>query len=77
MRAWETHFDERQLKEIRYCLVYDDDMFRHGTDGHNLRLIVAKMAKLLDMGLVPHIVKETFDPTKPPLPVRKPAVLRD
>jgi hypothetical protein len=29
------------------------------------------------MGLVPHIVKETFDPTKPPLPVRKPAVLRD
>jgi hypothetical protein len=44
---WETHFDERQRKEIAYCVIYADS-FGHGTDGHNIRLIVAKMAQLLE-----------------------------
>lgn len=74
MKPWETHFDERQRKEIAFCLVYADD-FAHGTDGHNIRLIVAKMAKLLDMGLVPP-VQSPVDVTKPTMP-KKPAVLKD
>ncbi len=74
MKAWETHFDERQRKEIAFCLVYADD-FAHGTDGHNIKLIVAKMARLLDMGLVPP-VQAPPDTTKPATP-RKPPVLKD
>lgn len=57
MKAWETHFDERQLREIEFCTVYKNN-FGHGTDGHNGRVIIAKMAELLDMGLVPHKVPE-------------------
>lgn len=74
MRIWETHFDERQRKEIAFCLVYADD-FAHGTDGHNIRLIVAKMAKLLDMGLIPP-VQSPPDVSRPSVP-SKPPVLKD
>ena len=74
MKAWETHFDERQRKEISFCMVYADN-FAHGTDGHNIRLIVAKMARLLDMGIVPHIVTEVN--TGVPIRPVKPAVLKD
>lgn len=71
MRVWETHFDERQRKEIAFCLIYADD-FAHGTDGHNIKLIVAKMAKLLDMGLVspkqaPPKADKPSAPSKPPV----------
>jgi len=74
MNTWETHFDERQRKEIAYCIVYKND-FGHGTDGHNIRLIVAKMAELLDMGLVPALVKDVD--TKRPVTPNKPPVLKD
>jgi hypothetical protein len=57
MKAWETHLDERQLKEIAFCIAYKNN-FAHGTDGHNIRLIVAKMAELLDMGVVPYKAPE-------------------
>jgi hypothetical protein len=73
-QAWETHFDERQRKEIAYCIVYKDN-FGHGTDGHNIRLIVAKMAELLTMGLIPP-VQAPIDPSKPSIP-KKPAALQD
>lgn len=75
MKAWETHFDERQRKEIAFCLVYADD-FAHGTDGHNIRLIVAKMARLLDMGIIPHQIQAPIDTSKPSVP-KKPQVLKD
>ena len=44
---WLSHFDARQLKEIEFCRVYAEN-FNHGTDGHNAKLIIAQMAKLLD-----------------------------
>ena len=45
---WQRFFDERQMKEIRFDRIYAAD-FSHGTDGHNARLIIAKMAQLLDI----------------------------
>lgn len=45
--AWKAQFTERELKEIAYCQLYQRD-FAHGTDGHNIRLIVAKLAAILD-----------------------------
>ncbi len=44
---WRSTFDERQLKEIDFNLVYHEE-FSHGTDGHNLRKICALMALLLN-----------------------------
>lgn len=40
-------FDERQRKEIILDLAYAE-IFNHGTDGHNARVIIAKLAKVLD-----------------------------
>jgi len=45
--SWRGNFDERQLKEIDFCIVYKKQ-FCHGTDGHNIRIIVADMASILD-----------------------------
>jgi len=44
---WIENFDERQKKEIEFAKLYADK-FDHGTDGHNAKLIMAKMAKMLD-----------------------------
>lgn len=44
---WLEQFDERQQKEIRFSQVYVNE-FEHGTDGHNAKVIIAKMAALLD-----------------------------
>jgi len=41
------HFNERQIKEIEFCLFYVSE-FNHGTDGHNIRVIVAELVKLLN-----------------------------
>jgi hypothetical protein len=35
---------QRELKEIHFCLIYRREEFRHGTDGHNARMIIAKFA---------------------------------
>lgn len=43
---WLKHFDERQQKEIDFARLYASD-FRHGTDGHNAKLIIAQMAEIL------------------------------
>lgn len=43
---WHKHFDERQLKEIKFSQVYAAD-FSHGTDGHNAKLIVNKLTDLV------------------------------
>ena len=44
---WKSNFDERQLKEIHFCWIYNK-YFNHGTDGHNIRNIVAVMVSILD-----------------------------
>ena len=45
--AWRVNFDDRQNKEIDFCIVYRDK-FNHGTDGHILRTIIADMASMLN-----------------------------
>lgn len=45
---WQDKFDERQMKEIKFDQIYAAD-FVHGTDGHNARLIIAKMAEMLEL----------------------------
>lgn len=42
-----NNFDERQRKEIEFSILYLNE-FEHGTDGHNAKVIIAKMAGLLD-----------------------------
>lgn len=44
---WMESFDERQRKEIEFARLYDEK-FRHGTDGHNAKIIIAQMAVALD-----------------------------
>lgn len=44
--SWLALFDERQQKEIEFCRLYQRD-FGHGTDGHNAKLIIARMAEML------------------------------
>lgn len=44
---WLSNFDERQRKEIALCRLYAKD-FAHGTVGHNEKMIIAKLAELLD-----------------------------
>jgi hypothetical protein len=43
---WLNNFDDRQQKEIRFAQFYAKN-FNHGTDGHNAKVIIAKMAELL------------------------------
>lgn len=49
---WEQEFDERARKEITFSRLYAAD-FHHGTEGHNAKLIIAKMAELLDLTETP------------------------
>jgi len=44
---WLNNFDERQRKEIEFSIVYLNQ-FEHGTDGHNAKVIIAKMADMLN-----------------------------
>lgn len=44
---WRSDFTERELKEIDFCRVYQRE-FAHGTDGHNAKIIIAKLAAILD-----------------------------
>lgn len=44
---WHSSFNERQVAEINFSKDYAKN-WNHGTDGHNAKLIIAKMATLLD-----------------------------
>jgi hypothetical protein len=44
---WLNNFDERQQKEIKLCRLYAEK-FAHGTDGHNSKMIIAKMTEMLE-----------------------------
>jgi hypothetical protein len=46
-RDWRGQLDQRQNKEVDFCQLYLRD-FAHGTDGHNAKIIIAKLAQLLD-----------------------------
>lgn len=46
-QSWRSEFTERELKEIDFCILYQKN-FAHGTVGHNEKLIIARMAWLLD-----------------------------
>jgi hypothetical protein len=37
-------YTEREVQEIRYCMVYAKG-FAHGTNGHTERLLIAKLAQ--------------------------------
>lgn len=65
-KAWETHFTEIQLKEIRDCQKLADDR----DDNDSYIAIIAKLAKLLDTGVVSYIpnkidIKQPIIPNKP------------
>jgi hypothetical protein len=47
MEFWRARLTDRQLKEVEFSLIYQQ-AFNHGTDGHNSKLIIADMAKLLN-----------------------------
>lgn len=46
-RQWFDGFDSRQRQEIEFSQVYAEE-FAHGTDGHNAKMIIAKMARELN-----------------------------
>lgn len=60
--AGEQYFTDREMQEINYCLVYYKD-FKHGTDGHSWRILVAKMAMILQQngGIQFYLVKDGSD----------------
>lgn len=45
---WLYAFSEREQNEINFAKLYARD-FKHGTDGHNAKVIIAAMAHLLDV----------------------------
>ena len=47
VKQWHKNFDERQLSEIAFSRVYASH-FKHGTDGHNSKLITARFAQMMD-----------------------------
>lgn len=47
--AWGREFDDRQMQEIKFSCLYARD-FKHGTDGHNAKLIIAKFVEMLEKG---------------------------
>jgi hypothetical protein len=53
---WTQRFDERELRLIDNCRVYGEND-PAGLPGHNLMIIIAKMAELLDMGVIPYLPK--------------------
>lgn len=47
VEGWKTEFTERELKEIEFDRLYQEK-FAHGTDGHNMRIIIAKLVAIIE-----------------------------
>lgn len=62
---WMNNFDERQQKEIEFSILYLNE-FEHGTDGHNAKVIIAKMAGLLNK-VQAALLSDNFDEEIAPL----------
>lgn len=45
--SWSMPFDDGQMNEITFCRLYLDQFDRE-TSGHNEKIIIATMAKMLD-----------------------------
>lgn len=67
MNNWLNNFDERQQKQIEWSILYAKH-FSHGDDGHNAKLIIAQMAKRLDVlsDLLDRISTVFYDPSLSP-----------
>lgn len=52
--SWRQSFTAREQAEIRFAEVYVE-LFDHGTDGHNAKIIIAKMASLLNANVIKEI----------------------
>lgn len=64
--SWQNNFDDRQKAEIEFSKLYES-RFNHGTDGHNAKLIIAKMALLLDrLEATTYQLKEEIESPKLP-----------
>lgn len=60
----QRHFDDRQIKEIEFCSLYNAE-FSHGTDGHNAKIIIAHLVGLMNrlhFELVGRNYPENIDP---------------
>lgn len=44
---WRDLLDDRQQKQVEWSKLYEMD-YHHGDDGHNAKLLIAKMADMLD-----------------------------
>jgi hypothetical protein len=44
---WMNQLDERQQKEIAFCVVYAMQ-FAHGSSDHNRMILIARLAAMLD-----------------------------
>jgi hypothetical protein len=51
------NFTEREIKEMEFCYLYAKK-FSHGTDGHNVRLIVSRLTMLLNNVHFRHILED-------------------
>lgn len=48
--------DERQQNEVHFNKIYADK-FNHGTDGHNPRILIAILAKAIDLLISPENIE--------------------
>ena len=56
---WTQAFTKRELEEIDFARIYAHD-FNHGTDGHNAKIIIAKMAEILTHNKIENIPPMNF-----------------
>ena len=54
-----TVFEERELAEIKFALMYAEE-FAHGTAGHNRLLLIAKLAHLCAAEEVKTLVRDNI-----------------
>jgi hypothetical protein len=57
-KPWETHLNERELKEVNFCREYARN-YSHGTDGHSRMIVISKLADLLDKGVISYRPEKT------------------
>ena len=56
---WKAVFTERELKEITFAQVYTEH-YNHGTDGHNAKVIIAKLVAILEANHIENVPPMQF-----------------
>jgi len=69
-KIWETHFTKEQLKEVRDCCKLVGKAGDNGGEGYIA--LIAKMAGLLDGGLIPFVLDKSKIDIKQPVIPNKP-----